>query len=99
MLVAITDVREHKRDQRRSGNWILGPHLEVHAAIVGDVRQTVDTAFAQFWDQLPWRPDATSFAGTSASVCSARAVIVRLGFTPGLAGSAAPSVTSNRLYP
>src|SRR5450755_4333019 len=32
--------------------------------------------------------------GTWAIVCSARAVIVRLGFTPGLAGSAEPSVIS-----
>ena len=35
-------------------------------------------------------------AGTLLSVRSASAVIVRLGFTPGLAGIAAPSLTSMR---
>ena len=35
-----------------------------------------------------------SFAGTLLIACSASAVIVRLGFTPTLAGTAAPSQTS-----
>ena len=41
-----------------------------------------------------WRGSSPSLAGIRLIACSALAVIVRLGLTPGLAGIAAPSVTS-----
>ncbi len=42
---------------------------------------------------------ALSFSGTASMACSARAVMVSDGLTPGLAGTTDPSQTSRRSYP
>jgi hypothetical protein len=36
--------------------------------MVGDPGRSVDTAFAEFWDQLPWRPDATNTTPAAARI-------------------------------
>ena len=57
----------------------------------------MSAAIAMRADQVspgPHSSDDRPRWGTWAIVCSASAVIVRLGFTPGLAGSAEPSVIS-----
>ena len=77
------------RDGRR-GQRLAPADRDLHGRALSAASRATGTSRAR----APTCAAASPAAGTAAIVCSASAVIVRLGFTPGLAGSAEPSVIS-----